>query len=132
VVSLVGSAPPSDAIDAFCFDGSLVSIGHLSGGHIHQSFLVTCTGGRYVLQRLNDHVFPDVEAVLTNVERVTAHLAAGGHCGPRLTETRWGGFSCSVNGSTWRAFGYLEGTVQRDLPRGPRTLSSRPVPSPCT
>jgi Ser/Thr protein kinase RdoA (MazF antagonist) len=119
VANLVGSAIPADTIDAFCFEGSLVSAGLLPGGHIHQSFLVACTGGRYVLQRLNGHVFPDLAAVLTNVERVTAHLATVGQPGPRLVEARQGRFSYSVDGSTWRAFDYLEGTVQRDHLRGP-------------
>jgi Ser/Thr protein kinase RdoA (MazF antagonist) len=119
VADIVGSAIPPDTIDAFCFDGSLVSAGLLPGGHIHRSFLVACTGGRYVLQRLNDRVFPDLEAVLTNVERVTAHLATAGQPGPRLVETRCGNFSHTADGSTWRAFRYLEGTVQRDRPQGP-------------
>jgi Ser/Thr protein kinase RdoA (MazF antagonist) len=119
VASLVGSAITPETVDAFSFDGSVVSARLLSGGHIHQSFLVTCTGGRYVLQRLNDRVFPDIEAVLTNVERVTAHLATVGRRGPRLVQTRWGGFSYSANGSTWRAFYYLEGTVERDHLRSP-------------
>jgi N-acetylhexosamine 1-kinase len=119
VTGHVGSAIPADAIDAFCFDGSLVSADLLTGGHIHRSFLVTCTGRRYVLQRLNDHVFPDIGAVLTNVERVTTHLAVKGRPGPRLVETRWGDLSYTADASTWRAFRYLEGTVQRDSLESP-------------
>jgi N-acetylhexosamine 1-kinase len=102
------------AIDALRFDGAVTSSAPLPGGHIHQSFLITCTGGRYVLQRLNDRVFVDVDAVLSNVERLVAHLAATGRVGPELVETRDGALSLrAADGSTWRAFRYLEGTVGR-------------------
>jgi hypothetical protein len=69
---------PVAVIEAFCFDGTLVTTQALAGGHIHRNILVTSSGGRYVLQRLNDRVFPDLDAVLSNVERVVAHLKSSG------------------------------------------------------
>ena len=109
-----------EAIQAFCFAGPFVDTQRLSHGHIHQSFLVTCTGGRYVLQRLNDRVFPDVAVVVANTQRVLSHLEAGGRPVPQLVESEAGAHSCRTrDGSTWRAFTYLEGTVERIKPRGP-------------
>jgi Ser/Thr protein kinase RdoA (MazF antagonist) len=107
-------------IDAFRFEGAPVGTEPLEGGHIHENFQVTCSGGRYVLQRLNDRVFPDLEAVVTNVERVVAHLRAKGRSGPKLVETRDGALSFhGADASTWRAFCYLEGTVGRRTLTGP-------------
>jgi Ser/Thr protein kinase RdoA (MazF antagonist) len=107
-------------VDAFCFEGDLVRTDPLPGGHIHHNLLVTCTGGRYVLQRLNDRVFREIDAVLSNVERVVAHLRVAGRVGPELVESCRGALSVRADdGSTWRAFHYLEGTVGRETPTGP-------------
>ena len=49
-------------------------------GHINDTFLVTCQRAgapvRYILQRINRNVFHAPAAVMQNIERVTAHLAA--------------------------------------------------------
>jgi N-acetylhexosamine 1-kinase len=108
------------AAGGFLFDGAVTGCRPLPDGHIHQSFLVTCPGGRYVLQRLNDRVFPDIDVVVANVERVVTHLAAADRPGLRLVDTvdglRW---RRTDDGATWRAFHYLEGTVGRTVASGP-------------
>ena len=49
-------------------------------GHINDTYLVTCQRQgapvRYILQHINRNVFHDPAAVMQNIERVTAHLAA--------------------------------------------------------
>jgi|HubBroStandDraft_1064217.scaffolds.fasta_scaffold117482_2 N-acetylhexosamine 1-kinase len=120
VNGLAGSEVPEAILDAFRLEGRRVGTAPLSGGHIHGNFLVTCTGGRYVLQRLNDRVFPDIDAVLSNVQRVVAHLRSSGRIGPELVETCDGALSWRADdGSTWRAFRFLEGTVGRETLTGP-------------
>lgn len=120
VNGLAGSEVPKAILDAFRLEGPRVGTHPLSGGHIHGNFLVTCTGGRYVLQRLNDRVFPDIDAVLSNVQRVVAHLRSSGRIGPELVETRDGALSLRADdGSTWRAFHFVEGTVGRETLTGP-------------
>jgi N-acetylhexosamine 1-kinase len=104
-----------EAIEAFAFDGHPVGSEPIPGGHIHRNFLVTCSGGRYVLQHLNESVFPDLDAVLSNVERVVAHLKARSRTAPELVGTHSGALRLrTTDGSAWRAFRYLEGTVARD------------------
>jgi N-acetylhexosamine 1-kinase len=105
-------------MEGFRFAGTPVRSELLAGGHIHTNFLVTCTARRYVLQRLNDRVFPDLDVVLTNVERILAHLRAKGRMAPTLVESHDDGLAYrAADGSVWRAFTYLEGT------EGRRTLS---------
>ncbi len=116
----VGWGVPAPVIDAFHFEGAPTVAEPLVGGLVHENVLVTCTGGRYVLQRLNDRVFPDVDAVLANGERLVAHLLAKGRRGPELVETGDGALSFRApDGSKWRAFRYLEGTVGRSILTGP-------------
>jgi len=109
------------ALAAFRFDGSVIVVDPLSGGHIHRNLLVRCTGRRYVLQWINTQVFPHPETVLSNVERVIDHLRAHGRATLALVETVDGGRSWrGPDGSAWRAFHYLEGTEAVDIPRLPR------------
>jgi len=115
-----GGAVSPAVLDAFGFEGVGVRTEPLAGGHIHRNFLVTCSAGRFVLQQVNDKVFPDVEAVLCNVQRVVAHLKGRGRRCPELVETRSGELSFpAADASRWRAFRYLEGTVGRSTPAGP-------------
>ena len=81
---------------------------------------MTCQGGRYVLQQLNDVVFSDMALLLKNVERVSTHLKTAGRGGPELVAARDGTFSFqAADGSTWRAFHFLEGTVGGETLGGP-------------
>ena len=114
------SPVPLPVIDAFRFEGARIGTEPMAGGHIHQNFLVTCSSRRYVLQRLNDRVFPDIDAAVSNVERVVAHLRAKGRSGPVLVETRDGALSLrAADASRWRAFLLPRGDGGRSTLTGP-------------
>jgi aminoglycoside phosphotransferase (APT) family kinase protein len=74
------SSPPDAhaAASQFEFHGEVLGLTPHGGGHINDTFLVTCQAQgapvRYILQHINRHVFHDPVAVMRNVERVTAHL----------------------------------------------------------
>jgi len=51
-----------------------VRIKPLGKGHINDSFKVESTGKEYVLQRINHHVFRNVEQLQQNIARVTGHI----------------------------------------------------------
>ena len=107
-------------IEGFRFDGPPVRCEPVAGGHIHRNLLVTGTVGRYVVQRINRRVFPDVDAVMANTGRIVGHLHARGRVAPTLVETHQGRLWLqAADGSAWRAFRFLEGTVGRDLLAGP-------------
>jgi len=113
------------AARAFALPGE-PSLAPLGGGHINASWLVTAGGARFVLQRLNTHVFPRPALVMENVARVTAHLAAALPPGTPDTERRalrmvparddamW---HVDDAGAWWRMYAYVEGTVTRETPR---------------
>jgi Ser/Thr protein kinase RdoA (MazF antagonist) len=49
--------------------------GNLYGsGHINDTFLIDTSHGRYLLQRVNHHVFKNVPQLMHNIERVTNHI----------------------------------------------------------
>lgn len=105
---------------AFGYGATTTGVEVLPSGHIHANFLVTTASGRLVIQRLNTYVFADINAVLSKRRAGGGHLAGRGRPSPRLVETPQGAPSFrSGDGSTWRAFHYLEGTEGRDMATGP-------------
>jgi hypothetical protein len=104
----------------FQFHGQAVAIVPYGNGHINDTYLVTCNGAgapaRYILQRINAQVFPSPAAVMQNIERVTARLAAhfaaapdGGRRALTLIPVRDGrNWFENAQGETWRAYRFIE------------------------
>jgi thiamine kinase-like enzyme len=64
-------------ISNFCIDGESWEVEQYGSGHIHESFCVERKGmaaPRYLLQRINNHVFKDVPALMENIQKITGHL----------------------------------------------------------
>lgn len=106
----------------FRVDGELVEVAPWGAGHIHATFLSTWETAsgvrRFVHQRINDEVFPDVAAVMENIERVTAHLASkirdeGGDPAREaldLVPTSEGAsYLVTESGESWRTYRFIEG-----------------------
>ena len=69
--------PMNDIISQFGFEGTIASVQPLGNGLINDTFLVTTAEADkpdYVLQRINHHIFTDVELLQHNIETVTHHL----------------------------------------------------------
>ena len=67
-------------------------------GHINDTYLITTEEKRFILQRVNNYVFPKPENVIENIERVTAFLKAlhkkiPGACAPGIPRY----FTCTTN-----------------------------------
>jgi Ser/Thr protein kinase RdoA (MazF antagonist) len=118
---VISDRPDAQAAAAqFEFRGALLGLTPHGGGHINDTFLVTCDApgapARYILQHINRRVFHDPVAVMRNIERVTAHLAtqaAGEPDGDRrtlhLVPARDGrNWHIDAQGETWRAYRFVE------------------------
>lgn len=65
-----------EAAAAYSFSGEIVSIVPYGGGHINDTFLVTCTdGAEYVLQHINSYVFKHPDEIMENIIGVTKFIA---------------------------------------------------------
>lgn len=61
----------------FATDGAPVTCALYGSGHINRTYLVeTDTGARYILQRLSSVAFHDIPGLMSNIIRVTKHIAA--------------------------------------------------------
>jgi Ser/Thr protein kinase RdoA (MazF antagonist) len=72
--------PCNSLIRAFHVYGDIVSVVPYGSGHINNTYCVTLsqagTAIRYILQKINHDLFPDVPALMQNVLRVCQHTQA--------------------------------------------------------
>ena len=113
------------------------TIAPYGNGHINHTFCICVDTGdvrpvRYILQRLNNYVFPHPEHVMENIARVTDYLrgvilAAGGNPDREtltLVKTT-DGKDCYIDdeGAYWRVYLFIEDTISRDLPDTPELFA---------
>ncbi len=89
-------------------------------GHIHRTYRVDCERGALALQRLNETVFPDLDAVIANLERVTGHLRDSGVPTLELVPVRSSGHLFRNEDGAWRATRFIAGGR---MPTEPPTLA---------
>ena len=63
-------------LNSFQLDAPAISCEKYGCGHINMTYLVvTATGRRYILQKINDRIFQNVPALMENIAAVTGYLA---------------------------------------------------------
>ncbi len=111
----------------FEVQGTYVSSERYDGGHINDTYFATYRDGgvvrRYVHQRINTQVFPDVRGLGENIARVTQHIreklesrgVADAHRRVlQLVRTRDGDdLLITPQGECWRTYVHVERTVPR-------------------
>ncbi len=106
-----------EAVFAFPLRGKPLTCRELSGGKINLSCLVTTdSGARYVLQRVNRAVFPDIGPVMRNAERLQNWLERHGQPLPmsiRYLPARSGALWVEdAEGFAWRCYPHVEGVCR--------------------
>ena len=72
----------------FQVSGDFVSAQPYGTGHINDTYLLKCTGGTYILQRVNTNIFRQPEQLMENFQRVTSHIARKINAAKRAGDTR--------------------------------------------
>lgn len=110
---------------------SIHSIDSYLGGHIHDTYLVTTSsngkpGSRYLLQKMNTHVFQNPQRLMENIQSISKHIQKkAGLFGKdpkrttlELIPTYQGTlFYEHQNQGAWRLFHYIENTFSVELPQ---------------
>lgn len=117
-----------DIAENFAFEASATDIKPLGEGFINDTYIVTTARSRYILQRKNHIVFPDIEAMMDNIWRVTTHLKAKVKAsgGDPLREvltvipTTDGKLFYRDKENFWAASLFIEGSVTHDVADTPR------------
>jgi len=115
------------AASNFRLEGRLIEAEPFGTGHINDTFhLIYQTDGgekRYILQRINHHVFKDPAAMMENIRRVTSHIrrklqGRGDEAAERqlaVIETNDGDASFEDNqGNYWRLYNRIEDALTYD------------------
>lgn len=108
----------------FVTEGKPLSCEPYGFGHINRTFLLkTDAGKRYILQRINSSVFPDVKGLMENISAVTEFISArvksSREC-LHLVPCRQGG-ACydDGQGGYWRMYDFIEDSLCLQLPERP-------------
>ena len=95
----------------FDVPGEPEDISPLGNGHINRTYLASCPGGaKYVLQKINEKVFNDVDLLMHNITSVTSYLNAL-RPGSSLTfiGARSGSSYVSFDDGKYRLYKYVPG-----------------------
>ena len=100
-------------------DASTCAIEPFGNGHIHATYLVTSFNHqnipKFILQRINQHVFPHPTQVMENITRIGNHLAQKAHYPllnlMPLTTVSDKTYYLDKNGDYWRMFPFFERTI---------------------
>ena len=108
----------------FEIDGAAASCERYGNGHINETYLVvSATGTRYILQKINRGVFRDVPALMHNIASVCAYLARQDpdpRHSMRIVPPRTGGsFLTDEDGAAWRVYDFVEDSICLDAPETP-------------
>ena len=105
-----------DAIFHFPTEGRPLEFQQIKSGHINETYLVTTdTGARYILQWINQFVFPNVDALMSNMSAISAFLHS--HQGERMAmisyiDTLDGhSYYDDGNGGCWRIYRFVDNSV---------------------
>ena len=74
----------NDIIEQFQIEGQVLSCAPYGDGHINDTYLIVTTVRKYIMQRINNLVFRDVDLLMSNIDKVLSHakksiLAQGGN-----------------------------------------------------
>lgn len=103
-------------LEAFALQGTAKTCEPYGSGHINVTYLVeTDANVRYILQKINHHVFADVQGLMENIASVTSFLQQ--RCEDprgalRLIPARNGdSFLRCRDGSFWRVYAFVEDSL---------------------
>jgi len=118
--------------DSFITEGTFLKADSFGSGHIHETFLVTTAEAEkddYILQKINNSVFRNVEELQENLERVTVHIRRKLAAIPGSDITREclqmlkakDGKSCHTDdhGNFWRVFIFISNHRSYDIVDSP-------------
>ena len=107
----------------FPLDGSVTTCERYGCGHINETYLVvTDNGHRYILQKVNHHIFRNVPALMENICAVTGHLRKQMNDPRRVltvVNTVDGAAFYFDGNSYWRLYEFVEGSICLQQPKTP-------------
>ena len=105
-----------EVLKSFCLDAPVASCERYGCGHINVTYLVvTESGRRYILQKINNSIFKDVPGLMGNIAAVTKYLREMIN-DPRgvltlVPTTDGADYLQDENGGFWRVYDFVEQSI---------------------
>ena len=116
-----------DVVKKFSVSETPVSAEPYGSGHINATYLVaTNTQKRYILQRINHNIFPNVDQLMSNISRVLDYLATHAPDSRRLSyvPTLTGDSYTHEEDGYYRLYDFLEDTTTYQIPDTPERFKT--------
>ena len=121
--------------EQFAIRGDVTKITQINKGYINRTYRVETLSDaghvhKYILQRINTNVFPDVDALMDNFKFTTTHLVGKLHlegyskrgCVQSLRPTKDGRSYLRDDSGCWRMTTYFDDVYSLDIPDSPETF----------
>ncbi len=121
--------------EKFNIQGKITSIEHINKGYINRTYRVETISEnnnihKYILQRINTSVFPDIDALMGNFQLTTAHLSRnlnmpGSHkrgAVQTLRKTKAGKLYFEDSSGVWRMMTYFDNVYSLDIPENTKVF----------
>ena len=107
---------------------NIIDVYPYGNGHINNTFLVEFPTCKYIIQKINDEVFPNPFAVMNNSELITAHIRKNviyngqdaRTCVLTTILTKYGQTMAIVNDEYWRCTRFIEEGITYDQTDDPK------------
>ena len=109
-------------IEYFNISGDVLNITPYGTGHIHDTFMVQTVRKKYILQKINHHVFKQVPVLMSNIARVTEYInqhysKSNGLRTLTIVPARGNkSFYTGIRNDFWRLYEFIDGTSSFELP----------------
>lgn len=101
----------------FELEGEVLDVKPLGNGLINDTFKITTKGDApdYVLQRINNAIFKDVELLQSNIEAVTDHIRAKGFPTLKFIKAKGSPKTYAVeDGKYWRVSEFIDNAITKE------------------
>lgn len=100
-------------IQAFKIEGNFIASEIINSGYINNTYKIITSDESYILQRINNHIFKDVDKLSENIHRITTHIQSKTSKEKQgkvliIIPTKGGNkYYKNNDGSFWRMFNYI-------------------------
>lgn len=117
--------------ESFNIQGKVISVEQINKGYINRTYKVEALHEnniyKYILQRINTNVFPNVADLMSNFQLATNHLSRflkmpGAHNQGPVQEpllTKEGKLYLEIDSGVWRMMTYFDNVYSLDIPENP-------------
>ena len=106
-------------VNCFQIEGQLLEVKPYGSGHINVTYVAVTDKKRYILQKINNNLFTQVDKLMNNIYLVTEHLKRKSPDKEVLTlvKTKENAPYLVYDNENWRVYDFIENSVCLQIPR---------------